>query len=195
MSTTTSTEETTQLVIASQKGDSTAFGVLYDQHVRKIYDFVYYKTMHRQTAEDLTSEIFMKALDKIQTYKPHKASFTTWLYQIARNTMIDFFRKNKHHSVNINDETIERTLTDHSDMHTATDAVLRLEQVRSHLNQLTPEQRDIIMMRVWQELSYQEIAAIMDKSEANCKMIFSRGIKELRRVMPLTLFLWFLITS
>ena len=68
------------------------FGKLYDQHVKKIYEFIYFKTHHKETAEDLTSVTFMKALSNIESFDEKKASFKTWLYRIARNTVIDHYR-------------------------------------------------------------------------------------------------------
>ena len=84
-----------QVIKKCQAGELKQFGQLYDSYIKKIYNFVYYKTWHRQTAEDLTSQTFFKALTKIKQFDEIKGSFSSWLYKIARNTVIDYYRQNK----------------------------------------------------------------------------------------------------
>lgn len=85
-----------------QKGELEAFGFLYDNYIKKIYDFIYYKTHHQETAEDLTNATFMKALENIRKFNLQEAYFPAWLYKIARNTVIDHYRTQKNHN-NIDD--------------------------------------------------------------------------------------------
>ncbi len=172
-----------------QRGDLEEFGLLYDQYIKKIYDFIYYKTHHKETAEDLTSLTFMKALGNINTYKATKGTFSAWLYQIARNTVIDYYRTRKS-DVNITDVW---DLSSDENLDQDMDSKEKLKDVKKYLKKLTGEQRDIVIMRVWQEMSYQEIAVIMNKSEASCKMMFSRTIRILRKEMPLVLIIYLLI--
>lgn len=178
-----------QLIARVQNGENQAFGRLYDAYIRKIYDFVYFKTLHKETAEDLTSQTFLKALNSIKDYKEEKGAFSSWLYRIAQNTVYDHYRTYKSSS-NIEDawdlpgdENVQADVADK----------LQLEEVGKYLSLLKPVQRDIIIMRVWQQLSYKEIAEIVGKGEGNCKMIFSRGIKKLRKSMPLAMFVAFLL--
>lgn len=163
-----------------QAGQLEEFGLLYDKYIKKIYDFVYYKTHHKETAEDLVSKIFMKALEKIKSFSPDKGSFQGWLYQIARNTVIDHYRTQK------KDANLEDVwdLQDKSDIARDLDVKMKVKEVEECLAKLKPEQRDIIIMRVWQGLSYKEIADIMDKSEGSCKMAYSRAVNALRQDMP-----------
>src|SRR6476619_3250009 len=76
---------------ASIKGDTARFADLYDAYVRAIYNFIYYKTHHMETAEDLTSETFFKALKNIHQFDTSR-SFRSWLYTIAHNTVRDHYR-------------------------------------------------------------------------------------------------------
>ena len=172
-----------------QNGNLEKFGLLYDAYINKIYRFIYYKTHHKETAEDLTSRTFMKALEKIKTFDADKGAFSTWLYQIARNNVIDFYRTKKS-DIDINDvwdlsssDNIER------------DAEMRqkIEKLESYLAKLPNEQREIIVLRVWEGLSHREISEIMGKSEAGCKMMYVRALKELRSRMPLELLICFLL--
>jgi RNA polymerase sigma-70 factor, ECF subfamily len=178
-----------ELIENSQRGDSQAFGQLYDRHVRTIYDFIYYKTRHKETAEDLTSQTFFKALKNVQTIDPNRPVLS-WLYKIAHNSVLDHYRTTRHQD-DIDDCY---DLSDGTDVIGELDNAVEVKKVKDYLHKLTPTERDIVIMRVWQELSYKEIADNIGKSEANCKMIYSRTLKKLRGLVPLALFLLLLNT-
>ncbi len=163
-----------------QAGKTEAFGVLYDAFAKPIYNFVYYKTHHKETAEDLVSQIFMKALSSIRSYNSDKGPFSAWLYQIARNQVIDHYRAVKP-AFDIEDAW---DIGDNSNIERDFDVREQLATVQTYLRTLSAEQRDIVIMRVWQEMSYAEIAASLGKTEASCKMMFSRTIAKLREEIP-----------
>lgn len=182
-------EEDITLIEASQNGDNNAFGELYDKYVKSIYKFIYFKTHHKETAEDLTSKTFMKAFENIKTYQAEKASFSVWLYKVARNTVIDHYRTKKF-DVNLDDIW---NLSDKKNIVIDTDARMKMEQVREYMQELSAVQREIIMMRVWQGMNYKEIAEVTGKSEANCRMTYLRGIKILKDKVPFATYLFFLV--
>jgi len=166
------------------------FAALYDQCVRPIFNFIYYKTLHKETAEDLTAETFLKAFKKFDTFDERKGKFSTWLYQIARNTVIDFYKLKKNY-LNIDDIW---DLSDDKDILQDIENIQRLEKVKSYLKKLDKDQREIIILRVWNDLPYKEIALILGRNEADCRMLFSRAIKQLRDQMPLLLLLSLLLS-
>jgi RNA polymerase sigma-70 factor, ECF subfamily len=169
-----------QLVSRAQNGDSAALGLLYDAYIEKIYRFLFFRLHHKQVAEDLTSEVFFKLVDRMESFDPTKAKFSTWLYQIARNHYIDYLRSHKP------TEDLERAmnLANTDDPAAHTQVTLEAAQVQTILQSLDPETRDIITMRLWDQLSYQEIAALTGKSEAALKMQFSRSINKLKQLIP-----------
>lgn len=173
------------LVEDCQQGNSEAFASLYDKYVKKIYNFVYYKTFHKETAEDITSTVFFKALRSINQFRPDY-SFSSWLYTIARNAVTDHFRTNKQLS-NIDDIW---DLGVEIDFQKEFDVSEQLKNVKEYLHTLPQIQREIIIMRVWQGLSYREISEILGKTEQNCKVIFSRSIKVLRQKIPIAALLF-----
>jgi RNA polymerase sigma-70 factor (ECF subfamily) len=166
-----------QLIENYRAGDQAAFGVLYDRYVEKIYRFVYYKTFDKEITEDLTSSTFFKALNKIDTLDLSRGTFSSWLYRIARNTIIDHYRSPERATQDIEDifdlaednRTVEEL-----------DANAALKTVSTYLKTLTPIQREIVTLRLWEDRSYQEIAAIVGGTEGSVKMAFSRTIRKLR---------------
>jgi len=172
-----------------QKGDLGKFGILYDKYIKKIYDFIYFKTHHKETAEDLTSQTFFKALNKINSFKLEDGFFSAWLFQIARNTVIDHYRTQKY-NLDI-DEVWD--LSDETDIERDIDTKEKLKDVEKYLEKLTREQREVIIMRIWQEMSYKEIAEATGKTEASLKMMYSRTINKLRQEMPLAIFISMLL--
>jgi RNA polymerase sigma-70 factor (ECF subfamily) len=169
--------------------DSKEFTNLYDQYVEKIYRFIYYKTHHKETAEDLTSATFIKALNAFGSFDKSRGYFSAWIYKIARNTVIDYYRGKKN-LINIDDVW---DLSGKEDIEKDIEVSLKLEGIKEYLKHLSPEQREIVILRIWEELSYKEIAQITEKSEDSCKMMFSRTIHRLREEMSLNLFLCFIL--
>lgn len=182
--------EESSLIKKARQGDRESFGLLYDVYAERIYRFVYVKTQHKETAEDIVSEVFMKAVRSITAFESEKGSFQAWLYRIARNAVIDHYRQ-KHHDASIEDAW---DIPSASDPGRDTELRQSLEKVEAYLAGLPSEQRDIIIMRLWQELSFREIASALGKSEAAAKMAFSRAIGKLRDGLPAELFLALMLT-
>lgn len=175
-----------ELIDRAKVGESRAFGLIYDRYIEKLYRFVYAKTGHRETAEDLTSQVFLKAWDKLDQYSNTKASFSAWLYGIARHTIADHYRR----------QALESNLVDYwdladpkADQMDNTEAALLMKKLKPTFSNLSADQRDIILMRIWGGLSYKEIAAVLGKSEAACKMDYLRGIKKLKDSLAIVLLL------
>lgn len=165
-----------EIIEKCQQGNLNEFGKLYDLYIRKIYQFIYFKTHQKEVAEDLTSITFMKALKAIDKFDSHKGVFKTWLYQIARNTVIDHYRSH-HPTQNIEDAWEAK---DKTDLVQETDSQMKIEAIRKYMENLKPEQREIILLRVWGDHSFNEIAEILGKTEAACKMSFKRVMEKLR---------------
>jgi RNA polymerase sigma-70 factor, ECF subfamily len=161
-----------------QSSVTDGFARVYDAHLERIYRFHFNRTRHRETAEDLTSQTFLKALEGFHRFDAARAQVSTWLYRIARNALIDHLRR-LHPSQDI--EGVADFLSSGEDV--AENAVVReaAERAKSLLQRLTPEQREIILLRLWDDLSYAEIAELTGKNEGACKMAFSRGLAALRK--------------
>jgi RNA polymerase sigma-70 factor (ECF subfamily) len=161
-----------------QSGDLDQFGKIYDLYIAKIYNFVYRKTSNKEVAEDIVSDVFMSALNSVTSFKiEENTSVSAWLYRIAQNKTIDFYRKNEKQDT--------QELTDYLDVAELSDAAQKfddkekLKSVLKYIKSLKPEQSEIILLRIWEDLSYKEIATMTGKSIDNCKKIVSRGLKDI----------------
>lgn len=162
-----------------------AFWLIYDMYIDKVYEFIYYKTYDREIAQDITSDTFfkaIKALDKFDTTKEN-ASLKAWLFKIAYNNVIDFYKKKKE----------EVWLDDILEIWTENNFSLdidnkeKLKEVLDYLKTIKQEHREILIMRIWDNLSYEQIASITGKSEDNCKKIVSRTLVKINSNITLAI--------
>ncbi|MFC1622580.1 RNA polymerase sigma factor [Patescibacteria group bacterium] len=177
-----------QIIQECQKGNLDRFAEIYDVYIKKIYSFIYYRIGHKQTAEDIVSTVFMKSMEKINSFDSNQGKFSSWLYRIARNSVIDHYRTKKD-AINIDDIW---DLGESDNFNDKFDANLKLKEVRKYMQKFSKEQKEIIIMRVWDGLSYKEIAEITNKSEASLKMTVSRILNKVRKEPSLTGLLLFI---
>jgi RNA polymerase sigma-70 factor (ECF subfamily) len=169
-------------------GSQAQFIAAYDEYRERMYRYHYYRLRHRETAEDLTSQTFVKALEGFQSFDASKGSMATWLYRIARNTFIDHLRR-LHPNEQMDDELMD-SLSSLENVAGDVATKLEAEQATALLRHLTPEQREVILLRLWDDLSYAEIAEMTGKTEGACKMAYRRGLDALRaHAGPLAAFL------
>ena len=132
----------------------------------------------------------MKALDKLPKFQIDKnSSFKSWLYTIAYHKVVDTYRKDKP-SVSL-DDIFE--IWKETDIHKLIDNKEKLKEVMVYLKDMKSEHRDVIFMRVWEDLSYKEISDITGMSVSNCKKIFSRTCKKLSEHFAIFILLLILI--
>lgn len=150
------------------------FWDIYDKYVDKIYSFVYQKTTNKEVAEDIVSDVFISALNNINSFRVEEwSSVKSWLYRIAYNKIIDFYRTNKEF------EEIWDCLdmSINSDFAQDLDNKEKLKEVFLYIKDIKKEHRDILIYRIWDDLSYKEISDITWLSVDNCKKIVSRTLK------------------
>jgi RNA polymerase sigma-70 factor (ECF subfamily) len=174
------------LIEAFKNGDAQAFEELYHLHVRSVFDFIYVRVRHRETAEDIVSQAFLNALEKIDTFDSRRGTFGAWIFRIARNVMIDHFRS-AHPTQSIDDAW---ELPSSSDVPRDADAAIRLGEILALLKDLTPVQRDTVLLRAWHGKSFAEIAEILGSTEAASKMMYKRTVEKLKDALPVVLFLF-----
>lgn len=186
-----SLNEEQNLIKICQNGDLSAFSGLYSLYLDKIYRFIYYRIGHKETTEDITSQVFLKALKNIALSDFSNNNFSAWVYKIAYNLIVDYYRSNK--------KTIEIEkvfdLSTNLDLLDELDKSKKVKIIKDSLTYLSPKQKDVLIMRVWDELTYKEISEINGESEASCKVAFSRALVKIKENLPLEYFVLLIILN
>ena len=176
-----------QNTIAKAKtGDQVAFTFLLDHYWNEVYGFMLKRTQNETDSEDIVIETFAKAFDKIAAYNPDYA-FNTWLIAIAKNVHIDLLRKKRSSLfVEITDEEDRRAYNVPDSSPSAEDKLIKeqnLSRLLQCIRQLKPQYQEVIQLRYFQELSYQEIADQLAEPLNNVKVKLLRAKKLLLEIL------------
>ena len=167
-------------------GDQVAFTFLLDRYWKEVYGFMLQRTENETDAEDITIETFSKAFDKISTYNP-EFQFNTWLIAIAKNVHIDLLRKKKSSLfIDITDEEDDIAYTIADSSPSAEDKLIteqNLNRLLQYIKELKPAYQEVIQMRYFQEMSYQEIADELNEPLNNVKVKLLRAKKLLAEII------------
>ncbi len=166
----------------AKAGDAEAFGALYDRYVDAVYRYAYYRVRNEADAEDVTSEVFFKALRAVSRYEPRQP-FLAWLYRIARNTIIDRIRRQR-------PQVAFEDVLEHPDGDRILDPNAGLERLsdslalRAAIARLTPLQQDVIILRYLEGLDTKEIGRIVGRRDGTVRGIEFRALGALRQLLP-----------
>jgi RNA polymerase sigma-70 factor (ECF subfamily) len=165
-------------LVERAKGDPAAFGELYDHYFGQIYRFVYSRIRNQEAAEDITAEVFFKALRAIGRYRPSGHPFSAWLYQISVNAIADHYRAKRPESDL--DSVIGVASTDRS----VEDAISERDEaarVWAAIDSLPTHQRTALTLKLGEDLKLAQIGEIMGKSEGAVKLLIHRGMIGVRQ--------------
>lgn len=150
---------------------------VYMEYQPKILKYLVYKTNNRDLAEDLCSEVFLKLVKKAETFDDTKASVSTWVYTIARNTLYDYFRT-RHVS-----EELDEQIADGSDIEADVCSRETLDELAAALEKLDERLRDMVVLQYYGGHTLKEIAGRMDISYSYAKILHKKALDELQRLM------------
>lgn len=175
--------EELQLAEQAKNGNAEAFGTLYDRYFNRIYRFIYLKVTNTADAEDLTHQVFLKSWKNIKRFQARKGiPFSSWLYRIAVNAVIDFYRTSrKETDIELADK--QGVLREDPGYAERMDMEIEMEQVRGALQKLDSVEQDILLMRFVDRLSNREVAAALQKSEGAVRVLQHRALKKLRNLL------------
>jgi RNA polymerase sigma-70 factor (ECF subfamily) len=161
------------------KSSSDAFGVLYDRHLRRIYNYVYYRIGQKAEAEDLTERVFMQALENLPRYQNRGAPFSAWLFRIAHNLVANWHRDTGRHPSAPLDDAGER---EDQRADPFGDALSSEEQreLREAVGRLPADRQMLLQMKFVEERSNLEIAQHMGRTEGAVKALLHRTVVTLR---------------
>ncbi len=171
------------IVRRAQAGDSSAFGRLYEMYYDQIHRYVAFKCGNRLEAEDLTGEVFLKMIESIDKFKFKGFPFTSWLYRIAHNAVVDNFRRKGRRPTVPLDDFIATTTADDSDLESRAEISWTMREVVRAMQDLTDLQREVITLRFAGGLSVAETASAVGRKENAVKALQHAGIRKLRQIM------------
>ena len=173
-------------LVQRAKGDPHAFGELFDKYYDQILNYVVHRTANVSLAEELTSNTFFKALEKIQSFKWRNIPFSAWLYKIASNEINGYYRKNKKSFTTIED--VEDKIED--ELSLADKEISREENeiasnilfanLHSALLELKIKYQEVIVLKYFEKKSIAEISSITGKTEGTVKSLLHRGLNQMK---------------
>jgi RNA polymerase sigma-70 factor (ECF subfamily) len=170
-----------ELIRRAKEYDPSAFAEIYERYYQKIYNYIYYRVSEGGVAEDLCSEVFVKVLEAIESYTFKGVPFSAWLYRIAANLVIDYYRRQsaqpemliEANQPSIADENPGLNMEHHFSQ----------QELRSALQELTEDQQQVIIYKFVDGLSNSEVAQILGKTEGAIKSLQHRALASLGRLM------------
>ncbi len=168
-----------QLVLQAQAGNSEAFGQLYDAYMERIYRFVYFRVEDQQTAEDITSQVFLKAWSNLDRFSFNRTPYLAWLYTIAHNAVIDHYRTRK---VTAALDDVQLSQQDHAEVvENDIDLSAEMKTIKEAMRTLTDDQQKVLTLKFIEGMSNTEIARHLGKREGAIRALQMRGLQALAK--------------
>lgn len=171
-----------ELLEAAYNYEEAALAEIYDRYEERIFTYIYRRTGDVELAEDLTAQVFMKMLQAIRDRKAWHSSFSGWLYRIAHNLVIDFYRQRDRQPHVGLDETPD-IVAEHDNPVATVEQQITAERVRAALRRLTDEQAEVLSLRFLEGFSIIEVALMMNKSEGAVKALQYRAVATMRLLL------------
>ena len=172
------------LVTQAQAGDIEAVGQLFDTHHRAMFHYFYARVGQQQQAEDLAGELFVRMVRHLPTFKPTAVPFRAWLFRIAYNLTMDHFRVANGKVLAPLEQAEDQVQQEPTPLQQV-ERQMTAEQLHTALEQLIPDQRQVIILRFLVGLSLQETADVMERSLSAIKAMQHRGLKTMRALLVL----------
>jgi RNA polymerase sigma-70 factor (ECF subfamily) len=180
--------EERELVRQAQRSPD-AFAELYDRHYGKVFGYCLRRTANLEAAQDITSETFLKALNKLWQFRWRNVSFSSWLYKIATNEINQYFRRAEYKKSVSLEELQEQGFEPASPHDLENELIEAQEELKQHrdfleiqarLAQLHPKYQEVIALRFFEKKQLKEIAEILGKREGTVKSLLFRALQKLR---------------
>jgi RNA polymerase sigma factor (sigma-70 family) len=180
-------EQDRELVKRCLTGDNAAWEGLVKSHLRKIYNLCYRFTGRSSEAEDLSQEVFIKVFQTLKTYDDAQGAFHTWLNRVARNHLVDHYRRTKKDRATSSLEDDSGVMEQRPDSGPSPSGRVesreQREWLQAGLGQLSPDLREAVILRDLNDLDYEEIASVLGVPQGTVKSRINRGRLELARVL------------
>ncbi len=170
------------LLYKIQKGDTESFGTIYDFYHERIYRYVYLKLPTQEDAEDIAADTFLRAWQYLQEKKAVR-SLQAFLYQIARNLVVDFYRRRGGKVESIDE--LEIVVADRGDLSLEEKMMLKsdIAQIERGIRQLKDIYRDVVILHYLNDVPLKEVARLIEKSQGATRVLAHRAVKTLRDIL------------
>jgi RNA polymerase sigma-70 factor, ECF subfamily len=175
-----------ELILQCKTGDAAAWEQIVREYSRRVYNLAYRFTGRHESAEDLTQEVFIRIYRSLDQYDSNLGELSNWLMRLARNLIIDDYRKRLRQPTDTSDDLenhMHHLRTDIDSPHRSIERQERQLQVRAAIDKLSPDLRECLILRDIDELSYQEIVDRLQIPEGTVKSRINRGRIELSKVL------------
>ena len=172
--------EVNKLVIEAQTGSTEAFARLYDIFIQPVYRYIFFK-VKKGDALDLTETVFLKVWEHLRPYNSLKGAFSSWIFNIAHNTVVDHYRSQREH-VDLDDVVLPDESRE-ADPKFLTENRLNQALLNKALAKLKKKYQDILILRYVNGLENPEIARIMRRSEGSLRILKFRALQALKKIM------------
>ncbi|HEX9923711.1 MAG TPA: sigma-70 family RNA polymerase sigma factor [Anaerolineae bacterium] len=169
-------------LIQQAKTDPDAFGQLYELHVEKIYNYIYYRIGNREDAEDLTARVFYRALNHIPHYKNKGVPFAAWLYRIAHNLVANWYRDQKRRPT-VALDSLNLQGNNRENPHHVAELTNEHEILLAAIQKLPSLRQELLTLKYVERMSNAEIGKIMGRSEGAIKSLYHRTLVALKELL------------
>ena len=168
-----------ELIAQACDGDADAFGALYEKYIDQIYNYIYFRTSNVKDAEDICSRVFIRALHHIERYEDRGYPFSAWLYRIAHNLVVNWYRdRERSDEVSLADQypppTMDGNVEDRLEKDNETEELLAV------IHGLPDDRKELLILKHVEGLTNTEIGQIMDRTEGAVKALYHRTLESLR---------------
>jgi RNA polymerase sigma-70 factor (ECF subfamily) len=179
----TSKDDLNEAIKRAQQGDQRAFDVIYDRFADALFRYIYARCGDASMAEDLVGDLWVRVVERLESFRPPpngvEQAFAAWLYRIAHNLVIDNFRRKSSGNVPLDPSVSDREPT--PDARAISNDESRT--LRAAIAQLTPDQREVVLLRFIEERSNAEVAALTGRSEGAVKVMQHRALGTLAKLL------------
>ncbi|MFD2568149.1 RNA polymerase sigma factor [Pseudotenacibaculum haliotis] len=168
------------LMLRVKEGDVQKLGLLYERYKKRLFGFFYQMNRNADLSEDLVQNVFMKILKYKHTYT-EESNFVVWVFQIARNTSYDSFKKNKA-SMYKDIDDVGHLINANDDIHGSIAKRENMITLKRAIEMLSPEQKELIVLSKFKELKYKELGEIVGCTEGNARIKVHRALNQLKDI-------------
>ena len=163
--------------------DEEAFEELYEYFFPRVYNFIFARLKNVADADDVTSITFMKMNENLESYDPTKAAFSTWLFRIANNALIDHTRRHENKNETEWDDLLDPAAPEREEPESVMMSNETSRELLAALSKLNERERRIVELKFWGDMDTREIAEILSMTEGNVRVTLHRTLSKLKNIL------------